>query len=409
MKIIFLTDYFPPNHLGGAEMVAWQLAKKIQEKGHYVLILTTTQDKNAPLETLFDGLKIYQIYADYPEKWRAYLSLYNPQTVSLIKKIFQKEKPDVVHAHNLHRNLSYYSLKLARKYSQKVFLTAHDVMLFHYGKFYPFKEKPKVSFWALIKRFKFRYNPLRNLIIRHYLKYVDKIFVVSRALENLLTLNGIRNTAVIYNGLDIEKWTAEPKKIKEFKKKYQLEDKKVIFFGGRLSGPKGGEQAILALPEIVAQIPQTVLLVVGKENKYTQKMRQIAREKGVENNLIFTGWLTGEELKSAYWSANLCLIPSVCFDSFPMTALEAMASQKPVVGSIFGGLKEIVIEGQTGYLINPLNIKELAQKIIDLLRNPLKAQDFGRAGMERLKKCFSLEKQAKETLDYYFLNQKIQS
>src|SRR3989338_9935720 len=102
MKILFLSDDFPPNNLGGAGVVAYSLAKTINNLGHEVHVISTTQDKNEEGGLAQDGLKIYKIYSQYHRRWRAYLSLYNPQTVKKVKKIINDIKPDVVHAHNVH-------------------------------------------------------------------------------------------------------------------------------------------------------------------------------------------------------------------------------------------------------------------------------------------------------------------
>jgi glycosyltransferase involved in cell wall biosynthesis len=78
-----------------------------------------------------------------------------------------------------------------------------------------------------------------------------------------------------------------------------------------------------------------------------------------------------------------------------------MACKKPVIATCFGGSKEVVLDGQTGYILNPYNTKLMAEKIIDLIKNPAKARTFGQAGYERVKNEFSLEKQAKRTMEWY--------
>ena len=92
------------------------------------------QDKSKQGEKIYEGIKIFYIYSNYHIRWRSWISLYNPQTVGKIKKIICKIKPDVCHFHHIQLYLSYYCLKIAKKYSPVVFLTAHDIMLFHYGK-----------------------------------------------------------------------------------------------------------------------------------------------------------------------------------------------------------------------------------------------------------------------------------
>ena len=106
-------------------------------------------------------------------------------------------------------------------------------------------------------------------------------------------------------------------------------------------------------------------------------------------------------MKCAFFSSSVCITPSIYLDPFNLFNIEAGAAKKPVVGTCFGGTAEIIIDNQTGYIVNPLNVEELSLKIIDLLKNPSKAKQFGEAGHERVKKHFSLSLQVDKTLEYY--------
>jgi len=409
MKILILSDSFPPAGGGGAEVVAFDLVRRFQKIGHQIYVITTVQEKNQVGESDEYGLKIFRIYANYHERWRGYLSLYNPQTVSHVKHILEQINPDVIHVHNIHYYLSYYCLRMAKQYSKAVFLTAHDVMLFHYGKLFEFVNfddlsipetfNYKITFWQQIKRFKKRYNPFRNIIIRHYLKYVDKIFAISYVLKDALKQNNIRNVEVIHNGVDINQWNVDNKKLKDFKKKYNLFNKKIVFFAGRLSALKGGEKIIKAMKIVTEHIPNAVLLVAGRKDNYANKMLKLAEKENL--SIIFTGWIEEDELKSAYYGSDVITTPSIYFDPFNLINIEGMICKKPVVGTCFGGIPEIVVDNQTGYIVNPLNTQMMAEKIIDLLKNSDKAEQFGLAGYEKVKQEFSLAKQTKQYLEQF--------
>jgi alpha-maltose-1-phosphate synthase len=409
MKILLLQDRFPPESWGGDGAVAFNLACSMQKLGHQVFVVTTTRKKEQAGQFKEFGLKIFRIQTDYDERWRSYLSLYNLQTISQVKQIFKQIQPDVTHIHIVHHYLSYYCLKIAKKYSRAVFLTAHDVMLFHYGKLEEFVDKNNLSIpkkfnykitpWQQIKRFKKRYNPLRNLIVKHYLKYVDRIFAVSQALKDALEQNGITNVQVIHNGIDLNQWRVSQLALDDFQNKYNLVNRKPVFFIGRLSGLKGGEKIIQAMSLVNREIPEAVLLVAGKKDSYASQMSRIAEKEKVP--LILTGWIEEQERTSAYFSSKVVVTPSIYLDPFNLINLEAMACRKPVVGTCFGGIPEIVIDNQTGYIVNPLDIKTMAEKILDLLENPERAKKFGLAGYLRAKQEFSLEKQVKECLKWY--------
>lgn len=418
MKLLFLSDDFPPQSFGGAGIVAFNLAKALCKLGHSVSVITTVQDKKAEGVVEYEGLKIYRIYANYPNRFRSYLSLYNLQTVQKVKKIINEIKPEIVHSHNIHYFLSYHCLKLAKQSGAKVFLTAHDAMLFHYGKLVEFIDSNdfscpkefnyKISPWQQIKKYRKRYNPFRNIIIKYYIKYVDKIFAVSDAMKSVLNQNGINNVEVIYNGINSSEWQVDDSGTEIFKKKYNLIDKKVVLFGGRLSASKGGHQAILAMSNVIKEIPEAILLIMGEKNSYAEKMVVIAKEMSIDKNIVFTGWISGNDLKMAYHASSIVLLPSICFESFGLGCIEGMACKKPIIVSCFGGPKEIVINNKTGYVVNFFDQITSTSKIIDLLKNKTKAEEFGRNGFERVLQEFSQNIQINKTLNYYNMVKKTQ-
>jgi len=404
MKILFCLDDFPPVTYTSASTIVYNLAQELLKMGHEIFIITSVQDTQRESKEIYRGLKIFRIYSKYNVRWRFWINVYNPQTVFKFRKIIKEIKPDISHFHHIHQYLSYYCLKIAKKYSKAVFLTSHDVMLVHYGKLMPKNGNVyyEISVLDKIKEAGKRYNPFRNAIIRHYLKYVDKIFAVSDALKKVLEINGIKNVETIYNGINVDEWQVDLEEIEKFKKKYNLFNKKVILFGGRLSGAKGGEVILRAMSLVTKAIKNPVLLVAGEKDWYAEKMIKLAREAGIYRSVRFTGWLQREAMKCAFFASDVCITPSIYLDPFNLLNIEAGAAKKPVVGTCFGGTPEIVQDGITGYIVNPLDIKTMAAKIIDLLKNPQKAKQFGEAGYKRVKEKFSLEKQVKETLKWYY-------
>ena len=302
MKILFLQDDFWPHGKGGAASVVLNFAKELVKMGHIVSVITTVRNIADEGVSFCGKIKVFSIYTNYHLRWQAYLSLYNPQTVGKVKKILEDERPQVIHAHNLHHYLSYHCLKLAKDAGTKVFLTAHDAMLFHYGKFYEFIETSslKVSIWQQIKRAKLTYNPIRNIFIKYYLRYVDKIFAVSNCLKEALNQNGIDNVEVWYNWIDVGAWENIMTDENAFKKEFNLEDKKIIFFAAGNSWAKGGQQILLALKEIVKTIPEAQLLIIGSENSYVNSLLKKAIIWWLNHNIVVTGQLEGSRLKSAY-------------------------------------------------------------------------------------------------------------
>ncbi len=411
MRILFLSDDFPPRSYGGAGMVAHDLAQALQKRGHEVTVVTTVPERTAAGRSKTDGIQIIALHGRYHERWRAWRSLWNPSLVHQVGGLLQELRPDVVHAHNLHYHLSYACLGVARRHSRAVFLTAHDMMLFHYGKLWEFikPDRPeagppfdyRVTPWQQLRRFTVWYNPFRNLFIRRALQSVDKIFAVSTELQRALTANGIQNTAVVPNGIDPGVWTATVEEVTSFRQRFQLVDKHPILFSGRLSDAKGGTQIVRSLPAIIRRDPAVILLILGQRTAYADRLLTEAAVLGVRDRLVFTGWLDGSDRRAAYHAAAVAVSPSVCFDTFGLVAAEAMAASRPVVVSLFGGLPELIEEGVSGFAVNPYDLEALAERISRLTTDPALAARFGQAARQRIRERFSLDKQAAETLGWY--------
>lgn len=396
MKIVFLHDDFPPESAGGAGMVAASLAKQLHVLGHDVSVITATASVQNVGKDEWEGVSVYRVYSSYHERWRAWRSLYNPSVVKEVERLLTELKPEIVHAHNVHYHLSYASLVAAKQSGARVFLTVHDVMTVQYGKFVE-----SMSAWRQFLQQRWRYNPFRNFFIRYALKNVDRIFAVSTALKSLLEQRGIHVTAVLYNGIDSAQWEIGRDIVAAFTQNYGLNGKKIMFFGGRVSALKGGDALAAALPAIVRAVPEAILLVAGKENGYLHTLERHMHELGVEDALKSTGWISGEDLKAAYHASDVVVQPSIYFEPFGLIALEGMACGKPTVVGYLGGLPEVVQNGETGYVVNPHDTKQLSDKIIELLSDTALAEKMGQAGHHRACELFSLEQQTLQLLSWY--------
>lgn len=131
---------------------------------------------------------------------------------------------------------------------------------------------------------------------------------------------------------------------------------------------------------------KTLLLLVGRIDAGQNSMS----DSSSTSNIRTTGWLDEVEMKKALCMADIVLVPSVYLDPFPTVNLEAMAAMKPVVGTCFGGTPEAVVDGVTGFVTNPYDTGQMADKIQYLLDNPDIAKKNGRSRLsEGRKRIFS--------------------
>lgn len=414
MKILILSDTFPPEVTGGAARIALTQARALQCLGHQVGVLSTRRVQGEAAEMEVDGVRVHRLYVDYPARWQAYLSLYNPAAARQVKAFLQAAKPDVVHAHNVHAYLTYHSLTLAHGIGIPVALTVHDTMSVTYQKFDEFIDPSKteiperfdywVSVWSQIKRQRLRYFPLRNALIRRVLgRDVDVMISPSRALLDVLRANGIRvrRMVAIPNGIEAGLFESSEEERTAFREAHDLVGKRVILLAGRINRAKGGLQMLRALPRIASAVTDVTLLVLSPPGGYGDEMESVAESLGIRHTLRFAGWLSGRELAVAFGAADVLVTPSVYFDNFPTVNIEAMAAGTPVVATCFGGSREAVIDGETGFVVNPYDVESLADRVIDVLRDEGLRTRMGARGRERARTEFDWIGQAKRLVEVY--------
>lgn len=388
MRILFLSDDFPPQSFGGAGISTYELASGMKNAGHEVFVITTCRDVGEAGESEYEGLKIFKIASNYPGKWRWYVSLYNRPVLRQVEILMKKIKPDVVHANNVHLHLSYHSLVVSKRNARIVAWTGRDVMAFSFSKLqtkrYLENLDSRTTWLDHFMQAKKRWNPLRNFFIRRYLGFADIKFAVSNALVVALRKHGINNVEVMHTGINANLWRVDVTQAEKYRQRYGLKGKKVILFGGRLSEAKGGKIALDVMAKIAKSEPSAVLLIVSKVDGYTDHLKQEADKLGIGERLIFTGWTDRNDIKYVYSCADVVFVPSVCFDAFPRIVLEAMAAGKPVISTRYGGVVEIIVDGVTGYIVDPFNLDEVVTKVSDILRDHKKLEAMGRAGYDRV-------------------------
>lgn len=388
MRIVYLLDEFMPFSKRGAARIVFDLSKFLSGLGHEVVVLTTVQDKKWIREEKTEGVTIRRIYANYPVYFRNYLGVYNPFIKKSLIKILTEYKPDIIHAHSISRYFSWASLKWAKSYVPKVFITVHDVRPVYNGKL--FKRSGKISWLDRIEKDGLVYNPFQFYFIKKYLKISDKIFVVSRALKEILSINGIGAAEILYNGIVVSEWKCE------------TAPEKLILFAGQADDAKGTTKILESFKIVSGQNPDVKLCIVGAGPTEMRRLTGIRKKLNIASEKVqLLEWVDRIQLKKLLCLSYLVVTPSVCFDSFPTINLEAMAAAKPVMGNDFGGAKEQIVDGETGYIVNPFNMEEMAGKIIYLLKNPEIAKKFGEAGRKRVEEEFNLDEMAKRHLKYY--------
>lgn len=409
MRILVANDLYGPSSAAG---VAVSQARALARRGHEVHFAATRQQGRS--ETFDEeGVRVHLLRTfSYDLRFRAWVSLYNPSALGAFTRLVRELAPDVVHFHNVHIHLSYRSFQRARSAGAAVVWTVHDVMPFCFQKMFCFVREdlrpdgPPISFKAPMPKCipcaRFRYNPLRNpWIRRHARRYVDRIVAVSAEMARALGENGITASTVVFNGLDLA-LAADGDEAAAFRRRHGLEGRKVVLYGGRLDHRKGASHLVRAMARVRRRVPEAALLVVGSAHGgYERRLVDEARALGLGDALVVTGWLEGRELLAAYAAADVVCTPSLIFESFGLINAEGMRAGRPAVTSFFGGPRDVVEHGRTGYHVNPLDVEELARRLADLLEDDRLRRRMGEAARKRVEERFDLERTVDRLVEVY--------
>jgi len=186
----------------------------------------------------------------------------------------------------------------------------------------------------------------------------------------------------------------------EFLKKYNLENRKYILTVGRLIERKGQDKVIEALPRVMRAVSDITYLIVGRGPKLAELQARV-KDLKLERQVKFFTDILDSELPAFYQNAELFIMPSRQLadgdvEGFGIVYLEANYYGLPVIGGRSGGAAEAVEQGVNGLLVDPLSVNDIAQAIMSLLTNPVRAREFGERGRRRVMERFTWAQQVKE-------------
>ena len=175
-----------------------------------------------------------------------------------------------------------------------------------------------------------------------------------------------------------------------FKKKYNLSiDTKVILYLGRIHKTKGIDILVKAFSQVIEKIGNVKLVIVGPDDGYLKDVQDLVEDIKLEQHVVFTGALYGEKKLEAYVDADVYVLPSR-YETFPMSVLEAYSCSNPVIGSRIGGLRELIVNGETGLLFDDENIGQLTESLLLMLEDEDVRVEMGKKGKNFVKTNFSI-------------------
>jgi len=408
MRILLISDYFPPYVVGGAEISAYNLAIGLSKLGHDVSVLTRVPEK-----TEFSGdFTVYTVRFKKKESilhYRLHTGILSSLSMSRgLADLLRKEDFDVIHAHNWISACSVMHVRRRMKIPPSI-LSIRDYRYFC----------PSLYGWCLVQSPKIKCNLIKTVMCAYryssasvltkvagiipyallrdssrkmleesleaFDAYITNSNFVRKVVLNNLNLD---NVYTVYNSVDTEKFNigsgGDENGIK-------------ILYAGRFDTGKGVEYLIGAIPEVIREHDCIFVFVGG--GALRKWAENLARKAG-GSRVVFEGFVPYERINRYYQLCDIVVVPSVWPEPFGRSVIEAMACGKPVVATRVGGIPEIVEDGRTGLLIEPANSKEIANAINTLV-DRVKRKKMGKLARKVVERKYNIEVITGKVLEVY--------
>jgi glycosyltransferase involved in cell wall biosynthesis len=222
-----------------------------------------------------------------------------------------------------------------------------------------------------------------------------RIICMSSAVTSLFPNSGGK-TVLIPDGIDMTEYSPQVSGARIRKELNIWESAKLVGFVGRLDPWKGADIFVRCAAQVAPAFPDAHFLVCGGSldgyESYARKVKRLATVSGFGNRIHFTGWdyrLT--DIPEVMAALDVLVHTSVAPEPFGLVIVEAMASGKPVVAANAGGVLDIVVDEQTGVLVNPGDVDGYSDALSRVLGDPELARHWGTAGRARAVELFDVD------------------
>ncbi|MCI8759849.1 MAG: glycosyltransferase family 4 protein [Clostridia bacterium] len=379
MKILMLTWEYPPRVVGGIARVVYDLSKTLLKDGHDVTVITY-RDGETPYFEDDKGVKVYRVdnYMINPNNFIDWVMQMNFNMLAKANAVIAEQgKFDVIHAHDW--LVAYAAKTLKNSYNIPIVSTIHATEAGRNSGIHDEQQRYiNDTEWMLT------YESAEVIVNSNYMKNeLQKLFGLPYEKINVVA-NGVNLN--LFNGIERDY---------DFRRKYAMDNERIILFMGRLVYEKGVQHLISAMPKILEGYHDAKLVICGKGGMLDELKRQV-EAMGIANKVYFAGYMSGKDVQKMYKVADVSVFPST-YEPFGIVALEAMLSENPVVVSDIGGLNEIVehrANGMKAYCGNP---NSLADSILELLYDHKLCSEITKKAKNKVRNQYNWSKIAQDT------------
>jgi glycosyltransferase involved in cell wall biosynthesis len=380
VRVLLVTNYFPPHYTGGAEVVLYNESHGLRERGvdASVLAINARMKERRDRRLEHEGLPLHEItYRPCGLKSGA-LQAFDPRIYRDLLVELHRLRPDLVHVHNV-SGTTLAPFVACRRLGLPVVLTLHDHWLLCPNNMLYRRDGSLCNASAssrtcnqCFQRYDFWANvPGRRQLFARLVANVRLFISPSQKLVDLHVAAGYRRSrfCVVPNG--IKPTLFEPPEdaaVRAIARQAGL--RRTMLFAGAIAENKGIMTLVEAVPLLARYVPGFRLVVAGTGDQRLIEALQRLDQTAVQ----LLGQVPFRQMRALYATADLTVVPSLWYENSPMSIYESLLAGTPVLGSEVGGIPELIEPGRTGYTFRRGDPVSLTEKVI---------QHFSRSARER--------------------------
>ena len=369
-NVLFIIDSFEQ---GGSERQALQLLRQLHASGRCRLHLACLQNFGS-LRADADQLGLGEIH-EYP-----LTSFYDRNFVVRVQRLrryLKDNQIDVVHTHCFYTNI--FGMTAAALSQVRARITSK-------GETEGFR------------------TPMQKRAERFAFRLAHRVVANCLVVQNQLIKEGVNSARIVqhYNGLDLERLKVEPglqraQVLATFGLPQEPKRRFVTIVANLHNPVKDHPTFLRAAARVQAQVPDAAFVIAG-EGVLMDSLRALAAQLGIERDVFFVGRC--DNVANLLFASDIGVLSSTA-EGFANAILEYMAAGLPVVATDVGGVREAIVEGETGYVVPAGDEQKMAERIIRLLNEPAHARAMGERGKSIVADKFSCDRHLENTLELY--------
>ncbi len=403
MRILFLSNFYPPARPGGYQQLCQEVAEQLRARGHTIAVLTSRHEQE---KASVDEQGVYRLLhlegdlhyyrpLDFLANWRGRYE----ENLTHCRRVIAEFAPDLVFVWGMWAMSPGVAALAERLMPERV--------IYYLADYWPAAADMHTAYWSTSTRRWLTRAPKRVMgaLARTMLDKTawpplefQHVICVSQALRENLVREGvpIAHAQVIYNGIDV---TQFERGIRDNRPYTPLK----LLYAGQIVRHKGVHTAIEAISLLRNDLSaaQINLTIIGSGHPdYEASLRELVARESLQEYVYFQGRRSREQMPETLAEFDVLVFPSIYEEPLARMTQEAMFSELIVVGTTTGGSKELLVEGENGLTFAPEDAAGLARQLTRLTGDPALCRRLAEAGRRTVLSRFTLDRMITEIEDY---------